>query len=124
MNGPYQYLSLLKVIFSRRSIFYKLYLEIIYDNKKHQKSTLTNSEIDTTDITARIDSDADTGSSGSSSDHTNTNISTNSEDELCGIEALTTICKQNRRHVMMSHLNINSLSDNFLHIEDALINEL
>ncbi len=52
----------------------------------------THSEIDTTDISACTDSDADT----SSNDYTSTNISTNSGDELCGIEALPIIRKQNR----------------------------
>ncbi len=79
----------------------------------------THNEIDTTDISACTDSDADT----SSSDYTSTNISTNSGDELCGIDALSTIRKQNRRNVIISHLNINSLPDKFVHIEDALINE-
>ncbi len=38
MNGPFQYISW-RSFWADESMFYKLHLEIMYDNKEHQKGT-------------------------------------------------------------------------------------
>ncbi len=60
------------------------------------------------------------------SDVSDSNGSLNSSDcegELCGIGAVCTLRNEYRGKMIIEHLNINSLAEKFVHIEDVLLKE-
>ncbi len=49
--------------------------------------------------------------------------SSDSEGELCGVGAVCTLRNEYRGKMIIGHLNINSLAEKFVDIEDVLLNE-